>query len=196
MTRLALLRHAPTDWNAERLLQGRADIPLNEASRRRLSGLRAPACLDGATWHTSPLARAAETAALLAGAEVRLEPRLVEMDFGDFEGRRLADLRAELGPEMAANEARGLDFRAPGGESPREVRTRLGPWLEECAAAGGDHVAVSHKAVIRAILSLAFDWDMTEKPPARLDWSGLHLFGLAEDGWPRPLKLSLALEKR
>lgn len=196
MTRLALLRHAPTDWNAKGLLQGRTDIALCPASRAHLAGRRLPACLAGAVWHTSPLVRAAETATLLGGGDARPEPRLTEMDFGRFEGRRLADLRIELGDAMVRNEARGLDFKPPGGESPREVQARLRPWLADCAAAGGDHVAVCHKAVIRAVLALAFDWDMTGKPPVKLDWSCLHLFELGVDGGPRALHLNLALERR
>ena len=48
--------------------------------------------------------------------------------------KHLADLRAELGPAMAENEARGLDFRPPGGESPREVQARLKPFLADLAA--------------------------------------------------------------
>ncbi|MDP6705419.1 MAG: histidine phosphatase family protein [Alphaproteobacteria bacterium] len=196
MTRLALLRHAPTDWNAKGLLQGRTDVPLSLSSRERLPVCRLPTCLDAAVWHASPLVRAAETATLLGGVAVRLQPRLTEMDFGRFEGRRLADLRAELGDEMARNEARGLDFKPPGGESPREVQARLRPWLADCAAAGGDHVAVCHKAVIRAVLALAFDWDMTGKPPVKLDWTCLHIFELGADGGPRVLQLNLALEQR
>lgn len=196
MSRLALLRHGPTGWNRAGRLQGRTDVPLSAEGRRQAAEKRLPDCLATAVWHTSPLARATETARLLGLGESRVEPRLIEMDFGRFEGRRLAELRAELGPEMAANEARGLDFQPPEGESPRQVQARLRPWLGECAAAGGDHVAVCHKAVIRAVLALAFDWDMTGKPPVRLDWSALHLFRLDADGRPRALRLNLPLERR
>ena len=65
----------------------------------------------------------------LLGLDPRPEPRLVEMAWGEWEGRRLADLRAELGDAMIENEARGLDFRPPGGESPRDVQERLKPLL-------------------------------------------------------------------
>jgi probable phosphoglycerate mutase len=87
------------------------------------------------------------------------------MDWGAWEGRTLADLRAEAPAAMAANEARGLDFRPQGGESPREVRARLEPLLAEFQ---GDVICVTHKGVIRAALSLATGWDMTSKPPVRL----------------------------
>jgi broad specificity phosphatase PhoE len=93
---------------------------------------------------------------------------LIEMDWGRFEGRTLADLRAELGETLARNEARGLDFRPPGGETPREVTQRLQLWLAGLPAADGDALVVTHKGVRRAFLALATGWDMRCPPPVRL----------------------------
>jgi probable phosphoglycerate mutase len=104
------------------------------------------------------------------------------MRHGAWEGRRLADLRAEFGADMAANEARGLDYRAPGGESPRELQARLRPWLVEVAAAGEPVLAIAHKGVIRALYAAASGWDMTGKPPERLTDEALHCFRLDRDG--------------
>ena len=196
MTLVALLRHGATAWNAAGRLQGRADPPLTDETRRELAVRCPPAEFVGAVWHASPLVRARETAELLGARELRLEPRLLEMDFGAYEGRTLAELRWCLGPEMAENETRGLDFQPPGGESPRQVRERLEPWLAACARTGGRHVAVSHKGVIRALLSLATGWNMLDKPPERLDWSAMQVFALDSDGRPRPAQLNLPLERR
>ncbi len=91
------------------------------------------------------------------------------MSWGRFEGRTLAGLREEHGPEMAELEAMGLDFRPPGGESPREVAARLAAFLGERAATREDLVAVTHKGVLRAALVLAFGWDMQGRPPVRCD---------------------------
>ncbi len=195
MTLLALLRHGRTAWNAAGRLQGREDIALSPEGRAELTGRHLPAALADARWHVSPLRRARETAALLGGSDDAIEPALIEMDFGAYEGRRLADLRAELGADLARNEARGLDFLPPGGESPRMVQTRLRPWLATIAAEGGRHVAICHKAVIRAMLSLAYDWPMLDKPPVKLDWTCLHLFILDADGRPRPQQMNLPLER-
>ena len=196
MTRIAVLRHGPTDWNAAKRLQGRADPPLGADARQALAGLKVPAAFEGAAWHASPLARARETAELLGARALRIEPRLIEMDFGAYEGRTLAELRQSLGPEMAANEARGLDFQPPAGESPRQVQKRLRPWLAACAEAGGAHLAVTHKGVIRALVSLACGWDMRDKAPYRLDWQALHVFTLDDAGSPRPERMNLPLERR
>jgi broad specificity phosphatase PhoE len=194
MARLALLRHGPTAWTAERRLQGRVDLPLSAAGRDLVSGWRLPAEVQGFAWVTSPLARARETARLLGHPEAALEPRLSEMSFGDWEGRRLADIEGELGPALAEIESRGLDFRAPGGESPREVQARLTPFLLETGRGGGDRLAVAHKAVIRALYALATGWPMLGRPPQRLKEFGLHLFSVAGDGGLRLEQLNLPLD--
>lgn len=193
MTLLAILRHGPTEWNAARRIQGHVDMPLSEAGRETVAFWRLPAGLDRYRWVSSPLCRATETAALLLGAPVPMDDRLREMAWGAWEGRSLAELRAEGGEAMAANEARGLDFRPPGGESPRDLQCRLRPWLAEVVRAGHPVGAVTHRGVIRAIYALASGWDMTGKPPTRLDSGCLHLFRLDADGLPRVERLNLPL---
>ena len=91
------------------------------------------------------------------------------MAWGSFEGRTLAELRAELGQGMRDLEGAGLDFRPPGGESPRLVAERLAGCLRDLAASGSDHVLVTHKGVLRASLVLALGWDMLGKPPVRYE---------------------------
>jgi broad specificity phosphatase PhoE len=127
MTPLVLIRHGPTDWNADRRLQGHTDVPLSEEGRELVSSWRVPPPVDGYRWVSSPLQRASETAELLGARDPALEPRIIEMHFGEWEGRRLPDLRSELGEEMVRNEARGLDFQPEGGETPRQVQERLVP---------------------------------------------------------------------
>ncbi len=168
MTPLLLIRHGPTAWNESGRIQGRADIALSAAGRAEVRGWRLPAAFAGARWLTSPLRRASETAALLTEGPVVVEPRLIEMNWGAWEGWRGAELRAKAPAELAANEALGLDFRPPGGESPREVGARVQALIVELAAESTPVVAVCHKGVIRAALALATGWDMRAKPPFRL----------------------------
>ena len=193
VTRLALIRHARTAWSEAGYIQGRADPPLSERGRAEAARWVLPPELEGVAWVASPLARAVETARLLGAIQLTTEARLIEMDWGEWEGRMLADLRTEIGAAMAENEARGLDFTPAGGESPRLVQTRVRPWLAEVARGGRAVAAVTHKGVIRAILALACDWDMTGAPPVELDWSCVHLFRLAPSGAPRPERLNLPL---
>lgn len=193
MTLLALIRHGPTEWNEAHLVQGRSDIPLSGKGRAAVRRWRLPPAFDGFDWVTSPMARAVETAELLAGAKVATDSRLVEMDWAVWEGRTLDDLRAELGNLMTAWEAKGLDFRAPGGESPREVQTRLRPFLRERAEAERATVAVCHRGVIRAVYALAIDWDMRSRAPKRLADGCAQVFRLGPDGHPSVHELDLPL---
>lgn len=187
MTLVALLRHGDTAWSAEGRIQGRSDPPLSDAGRAAVKSLRLPAACRGMRIVTSPLARCVETAALLGAPQAARERLISEMSWGAWEGRRLEELRAELGEAMRANEARGLDFRPEGGESPREVLARVREWL---AAVAEPTLAITHRGVIRAVLVAATGWDMVGKPPARLDWGAFHLFRLDKAG-PRIETLNL-----
>ena len=175
---IVLIRHGRTSWNEQGRMQGRSDIPLSAAGRDQVRGWQLPRAWARAQWLSSPLCRATETAALLTAQPVAIEPRLIEMDWGSWEGRTLESLRAEA-PAMAANEARGLDFRPEGGESPREVRARFASLTADLR---DDVVCVTHKGVIRAALSLATGWDMLSKPPLRLADDGALV--LPPDGPP------------
>jgi probable phosphoglycerate mutase len=176
VTLVAMLRHADTAWSAEGRIQGRSDVPLSDAGRTAVRSLRLPAQCSGMRVLTSPLARCVETASLLGAPHAAREPRLAEMSWGAWEGRRLAELRAELGGAMVENEARGWDFRPQGGESPREVLSRVRSWLAELRE---PTLAVTHRGVIRAVFASACGWDMLGKPPAKLEWDAVHLFRLA-----------------
>ena len=192
MTLFALIRHMPTGWNAAGVLQGRGDPPL---APDLAPDWRLPAELAGFVWLTSPLRRAVETARRLGIGDAMVEPRLIEMAWGEWQGASLAVLRARLGAAMVAAEAAGLDLRPPGGESPREVQARVTPLLADIARSGRPTAAVTHKGVIRAVLALATGWDMRDKPPHRLSWAAAHLFRLDPAGRPAVERLNLPLER-
>ncbi len=197
MSRLLLIRHGATAWNEAGRIQGRSDPPLSPAGRADVESWRLPPEAEGARWICSPLTRARDTAEILHGAPVQTEPLLIETDWGAWEGRTLAELRDELGPEMADNEARGLDFRPPGGESPRDVQQRVLPLLaalaQETPGSAGTVVAVTHKGVIRAVYALASGWDMRDKPPVNLRSGCAQGFILAPGGRPEIDTLNLPL---
>jgi broad specificity phosphatase PhoE len=176
------IRHGSTLWNEEGRMQGRRDIPLSDRGRDQVRAWRVPEPEAPVAWVSSPLCRAAETARILRGSDVPHEPALTEMDWGEWEGARVDDLRDHPGAAYAQNEARGLDFRPPGGESPRDVLLRLQPWLERVGTLTAPLVAVTHLGVLRAILSAATGWDMTGKVPVRLLANTLHRFAVDERG--------------
>jgi probable phosphoglycerate mutase len=178
----AVLRHAETSWNASGRLQGATDIALSPAGEAAAQRWHLPPPVDRWQRVSSPLIRARRTAELVRpGASVRIDSRLREMSFGAWEGKSVAELRAEGGETFADAERRGLDFCPPGGESPRMTMARLSDWAGEIYR-GEPVLAVTHKAVLRALLALATGWDMTGRQPLKLDWHCLHFFSVTAAG--------------
>jgi broad specificity phosphatase PhoE len=192
MTRLLLIRHGVTDWNAEKKLQGHANIELNDMGRKLLARRKIPAIYSNFQVLSSPLKRAVETARILTGKQPAIIPDLIEMDWGDWEGKTIAQLRSHSPDIMAENEAKGLDMCPPAGESPRDVQRRLLPWLQSLDQ---DTLAVTHKGVIRAIKSLAYGWDMKAKSKIRFDWTAAHLFDVNAHGQIMPVEVNISLEE-
>ena len=175
-----MVRHAPTAWNDAGRIQGRMDIPLSGDGRQSLARRRLPERFASYRVHSSPLVRAVETAALLGLEAPALDHRLMEMDWGEWEGRTRGAIAAADPGGVARNEAKGPDFLPPGGESPREVQARVVDWARDAAGRSSPGaVAITHKGVIRAVLGLACGWDLTGKPPASLDWTCAHRFRFA-----------------
>jgi len=195
MTLIVALRHAPTAWNRDQRLQGRTDVALDEEGVAVAARWRIDPAWAGYRILSSPLQRARMTAAILfPDAEIGIDRRLIEMDFGTWEGNRLAELRADPTGDAVAREAQGLDFKAPDGESPREVQARIRPLLARLAELKRPTVLVTHKAVIRALYALASGWTMIGKPPTKLRPNCAQLFRLGQDGTPAVERMNVSLE--
>ena len=173
---VAMVRHGVTAWNEAGRIQGRTDVALSERGRRALTGRRLPARFATYRVYSSPLVRAVETAALLGLATPVLDRRLMEMNWGEWEGQTRASVAAADASGVAHNEARGPDFRPPGGESPRELQARIVDWARSVAGRRANVVAITHKGAIKATLGLACGWNLTGKSPVRLDWSCVQHF--------------------
>jgi len=181
MTCLILMRHGPTAWNAEKRLQGLNDIPLSEAGRGEVAAWVLVPEAGGALWYTSPLSRARETAAILGAPDAAVEPRLSEMSWGDWEGRKVEDVRALAGgPDL--NGGQGLDFCPPGGESRRQVMERLKPFFARVGRSERTCIGITHKGVIEAAMVLATGWDMRGKRPAKVGPGASHVFDVDPGG--------------
>ncbi|SEO20721.1 probable phosphoglycerate mutase [Salinihabitans flavidus] len=162
-TRLALLRHGHTDWNRAGRIQGRSDIPLDDEARADLAQRRLPPPWDAADLVSSPLARAVETATLVSGGTApRLEPALMEMNWGAWEGLRGIDLKAVPNSGFRDIEHWGWNYRPPRGESPADLSARLAPWL---ATLSRDTVAVCHIGTMRVLMARATGWDFDGPAP-------------------------------
>lgn len=191
MTPILILRHAATTWNAERRIQGTIDTPLSDIGVAQARSWRLPEPESGWTAVASPRLRARQTAQLI-GLTPKIDPRLAEMNWGAWEGQRFDDLvqTGDLSPET---ENLGLDFRPPGGESPRDVQARLRSWLSDVVAGCEPVVAVSHHGVLRALYALAVGWDMVGPPPTKLRNGHAHRFAVAVSGDVSIIELNLPL---
>lgn len=192
MTKFAMLRHAPTEWNRAGKLQGRTDIPLSDAGRAEASSWRLPRGYEDWTWLASPLRRTRETASILFAGDATIDDRLIETDWGEWEGSDLEELRRDWGDGIARDGQAGLDFSAPNGESPRGVQQRLTPLLLKIGQSESNTIAITHKGVIRAAYALATGWDMMAKPREKLA-NKLHVFNIDAQGRLSVDKLNIPL---
>ena len=158
-TTIVLVRHGETDWNRENRFQGRADPPLNDTGRAQARVLAAELGMESfAAAYTSPLRRAAETAAILAGAlGVAAVPdgSLMEVDVGSWSGLT----RTEVEARFPAGFARWLEYGHgwDDGETYNELGARVVSGLADIAARHPGEVvlAVTHGGPIRSALAAA-----------------------------------------
>jgi broad specificity phosphatase PhoE len=155
---ILLARHGQTDYNASpRRVQGRLDPPLNDLGRDQARTLAEEAARHpiAALWSSDQL-RARETAGIVAaaiGLEPRVDERLAEADWGDWQDRLVDDIareQPELWERWLASEP---DWRFPGGESLEEHMERTWAALDDIAAEGVLALVVCHGGTIRAALA-------------------------------------------
>ena len=146
--RLILVRH-PKPLCEPGLCYGRLDLECVgdalDTAAVRLAGLA-----EGCRIVTSPARRARDLGQRL-GADAAIEPRLQELDFGDWEGRRWADLGRET---VEAWQSALPDAAPPGGESLSAMAARCAAWLASLEPGGPPVLAVTHAGPIRVIRAL------------------------------------------
>jgi broad specificity phosphatase PhoE len=160
-TRVYLVRHGETDWNAELRVMGQLDIPLNERGRaqaRRAAELLAHEHFDAI--YSSDLVRAIETAQIIATPhklDVLTLPELREAYYGLWEGLTRDEVLKKFPEEYAMRTIDPANFRPSGGESRKELYTRAARIFSELVARHPDQqiLIVSHGGTIRAILRYA-----------------------------------------
>jgi len=148
---LVVVRHGRTEANATRRLLGHLDLPLDELGRAQARALaEAVGPVDRVV--SSPLLRTRQTAEAF-GAPVEIDDRLIELDYGTYDGMALADVPAELWRQWRADP----DFALPGGESLAALRRRVEAALVELAEAARRHtvVVVAHVSPIKAAVTWA-----------------------------------------
>jgi broad specificity phosphatase PhoE len=156
-SRLYLVRHGETQWNAEGRLLSFTDEPLNargEAQARELAASLAGVRWDGAV--SSPLVRARHTAELLlvGAAEppaLVIDERLREVDFGPYEGWSEAQLEAD--PVAVTRRRDGTQL--PGVESDESVVARVDAFLASLEGEACTTLVVGHGRMLRILIATA-----------------------------------------
>jgi probable phosphoglycerate mutase len=144
-----LCRHGDTAWSGERRLAGRTDIPLTpegEANAVQLGRRLKPIAFDRVL--VSPLARARHTADRAGFADTAVvDPRLAEIDFGEYEGRTHADINLERPGWTYARDGN------PGGETVDHVGQRVDSVLSDLSATPGRVLIFAHSVLLRVFAS-------------------------------------------
>ena len=179
MTRLAIIRHAQTEWNVKRRIQGQHDSPLTPEGALAARGWASSLAGYGfSALYASPLGRAMRTAELV-GRELELspvpEPGLREQAFGEWTGLTVPVLRQS--GALEPQEALGWAFAPPGGEDRRTVLERAWESLLAIAARhqGQSVLVVTHEGVVRAVLYALMGRDYLPHEPKILAQRALHI---------------------
>ena len=156
-----LIRHGQTAFNVERRLQGRMDSPLTalgaEQARKMGETLRGVIDPVGLTVIASPLGRTRRTAEIVCetlglDCPIELDPRLAEIDVGDWEGLTGDEIEAVT---PGARSTPGWLLTAPGGETWETASARVAGWLDEHNVRDGCHrLVVSHGITGRILRAL------------------------------------------
>jgi probable phosphoglycerate mutase len=161
---LYYIRHGETDWNVEGRLQGSHDIPLNATGRKQAMAcgailealtVRDGSLLDALDYVSSPLSRARETMEIvrrriaLAPTAYRVDARLAELSFGNWEGLTLAEVRRREPALLAERERNKWRFVPPAAESYAQLAVRMRAWYDDLER---DSVVVAHGGTARALM--------------------------------------------
>lgn len=193
MTRLLLVRHGHTDEAGKRLTGRQPGVHLNASGREqaerlvtRLEGIRVDAIVS------SPLERCRETAAPLAkaiGRAMRVRRSWIEVDYGEWSGRSISQLRRTALWRRVMSTPSNVRF--PGGESLLEVQARAVDAAFELAAghARGTIVVVSHGDVIRLLVAYLAGMHADHLQRLSIDPASISAVSLS-DGFPRLLTVN------
>ena len=187
-TRLLLLRHGQTELSVERRYSGHGDPELTPLGHAQAAGAAARLARvpDVAAVLTSPLQRARQTAALVAeatGAPLHVRERLIETDFGSWEGLTFAEARAR-DPQLHAEWLGSEEVAPPGGESFATVGRRIEAERAELVQEypGATLVLVTHVTPIKMLLRDALQGGPGVLYRLHLDLAALSIVDFYPDG--------------
>jgi probable phosphoglycerate mutase len=192
ITRLCLIRHGETAWNAERRLQGHTDIPLNakgEMQARQMAQALKDAKITFDVLYTSDLKRAADTAnavVQLFAIQAQVDSALRERHFGALQGLSINEAPLVRPDIWQAHIARDLDHELEGGESIQQLALRVQNILDQIQKqhTGKTILIVSHGGTLDMMYRIASNQSLRAErvasvPNASLNW----ITHRHSDGW-------------
>lgn len=185
---LYLIRHGETEFNASGRIQGQSDSRLSDVGRRQcelVAKVLEHVALDAV--YTSPLQRAVESARCLAeprGLELMVEPLLMEINAGIFQGLDWDEINTRYPAESKLWKSHDPDFRIPNGETRREVMVRARDALDGIRQTAHRHVAiVAHGGWISSAIKSLLE------VPAHLAPFELDNGSISRVSWGKQIKL-------
>jgi probable phosphoglycerate mutase len=171
-----LVRHGETEWTVSKQHTGRTDIGLTPDGEEQARALRARlADHPFAVVLTSPLARARRTAELAGFESAEADQRLVELDYGDYEGLKTADIHKERPDWVLWRDG------SPGGETIEEAGARADAVAAEIAAADGDVLMFGHGHFSRVLGARLLGLPATEGRLLMLSPASISVIGWEHD---------------
>lgn len=146
-----IIRHGQTDLNNRQVLQGRSNYSLNEEGQKQAEEAASRLKDIHFDWvYSSPLKRAIETAEIVSpNTLIHIDQRLIEMDYGPYEGMDLD----HLAPEVLTFFADFIHNPAPDGmEQLNSVVARAGAFLQDCCRKEGNILISTHAIAMKGLL--------------------------------------------
>jgi broad specificity phosphatase PhoE len=185
-TRFILVRHGQTGWNKDERFRGRADIDLDETGLKQADGVAQRLSeWDISAVYSSPLKRAANTAKCIAeryGLSVVNLDGLNDMDFGEWEGLLVSEVREKQATLFEQWRCSPESFKVPGGESLEDVKRRAVDVVNELALKheGENVVLVSHRVVCKVLLCHLLGLDNSHFWKIAQDSTAVNVFEIFE----------------
>jgi broad specificity phosphatase PhoE len=181
MTEILLVRHGETEWNAEEIFRGRADVNLNEkgfVQAKLLGEYLSNSRLEAV--YSSPLQRALRTAETIArphSLSVRTEPALVDLDYGEWQGMPLTEVKKIYKGLYIKWEKTPESVKFPGGEGLDDVKNRAVAAVNKMVKKHkGSLVLVSHRVVNKVLICSMLGLDNSHFWKIRQETCGITSF--------------------
>jgi 2,3-bisphosphoglycerate-dependent phosphoglycerate mutase len=193
MAYLILVRHGQSEWNVTGQWTGLTDVNLTEEGVKEAQ--KAAEALKGMQIHkahTSKLKRAHQTldeikkALDLSDIEVNQHEALNERNYGNYTGKNKWEVKEQLGEEAFLKLRRSWDHPVPGGESLKDVYTRVAPHFDtvilEDLKAGKNVIVAAHGNSLRALVKHLEDISEDDIPGVEIGTGEVYVYEINEDG--------------